>query len=1287
MNDSVKQRLKDTVLFKLNKYSLISMIIAIGLNVAGHYLAYYLKLPFWLDMIGTMFVAIQLGPIAGAIVGILSQLIFAIPDGIPPAYLVIGIATGAVVGFFFPRKNRDDRLGIVSVAILAALISTILCTPFNLYYYKGYTGNTWGDALFKMLSRYITSSDFNAFLSEGFVDLPDRVISIFLALYLVDFEETKLFKKKKSITSAVAAILVLFMAGNLLALTPRTVNAYDFESGFETVTYGSDDGILTAEVNAVTQTRDGYIWVGTYSGLYKYTGVKFEPAAIDSRIRNVMDLFVDSRGRLWIGTNDSGAFCYDPETGVSTAYSTLEGLDANSIRTINEDTKGNIYLGTVRSITKVNPEGKLKTFTEWEDVSYCISFASLDDGSIVGVTNGGILFLIKDDLLLSTEEYGTSDSTYYETIGRMGDELLVGTTGHEIVKYKVTDGNLSRQSKILVPNQTYFNKIMYSSNYNGFFYCAENGFGFIDAQTYHVTDMTEINFNGSASDVCIDNQGNIWFASNKHGLMKYSSTPFRNVFKSANIEGEVVNAVLEDNGLLYVGMDNGLKIVDTNSNREISKSWLKLLDNVRVRHIMKDSKGNLWISTYGPDGLIKVDPQGNTRNFNEQNGGMLGGRMRSSIELSDGRILVASNMGLTFLKDDTVVATIGQANGLNNQYILSMYERDDGSILAASDGDGIYIIKNDRVSGHIGTTEGLDTAVVLRIIKGTKGYFYVTSNAIYYDGGDGVKLLENYPYSNNFDILISDDGTCWIPSSAGLYLVNENTLIEDGEYICTLLNHNWGLITTFTANSWNVMSNGKMYLCCTDGVRALSIDEYLNSSSDYQVQLESIGAADKTVYETDGKFVIPATSGRISFHIAINNYSLTNPLIHYFLEGTSDKGITCYQNEITPLEFTDLDHGDYKLHIQILNEATGEVEREEIFEIEKQAMMYEKLYFRLYLFLVCSMIVCYVIWLFYSINKRAATVRGLQKEISTDPMTGLYNKAASERVLTKICSEDTGILLMIDLDSFKLVNDIYGHDMGDRILIRFAELIREAVGEGNMGGRLGGDEFIGFIKDTMDEDDVERITKHLNKEIVKSAKEYMGEDMNIPLGASIGAVRVPVEGRDFGELFRHADKALYIVKQNGKHGYAFYQKSSDNKDLDQEESDKNNLAQIKKIIGERNEGKGAYLVNFDKFQTVYKFLNRNNKVTNGSCGFARISIECEDGSKVPDEIKDSFEDVLITNLKKNDVVSRYSGNFFVIFSGSVSDDSEVIISRLQEIWKSSGDYAKYQIKSEFEQVG
>ncbi|MBP5262029.1 MAG: diguanylate cyclase [Clostridiales bacterium] len=1299
MKDKNDKNLKELIFFKVNKYSVISMLAAIAINLAGHYGMGYVSLPFWLDTIGTMFAAIQFGPLAGVIVGAISQLIFGLTDGTSMFYLVVSVTTGLIVGFLFPRKHREDTLVIVTVGILAALASTLLCTQMNIFFYNGYTGNKWGDALFKMLSRTVNSVEINAFLAEGFVDLPDRVLSIFAALFLVDIEETRIFKKKnRSITRSVAGILVLIMAGGfLLQVLDQPVKvfadqagaetgSYDFTSDFETVMYGSDEGILTSQVNAVIQTQDGYMWVGTYSGLYKYNGIRFEQADIDDRIRNVMALFVDSSGRLWIGTNDSGAFCYNPYDSSVQAFSEDEGLDANSIRTINEDTAGNVYLGTVRSITKISPDGRIKTFNEWQDIYYSVSFTSLEDGSMLGVTNGGVLFLIKNDLLIATDTYGSSENVYYRIVANEYDSILVGTTSNEIIKYKIVDNEFVRNGRITVPGNSYFNVIRYSPQYDGFFYCAENGFGFIDEVTFEVTDMTEADFSSSASDVCVDYQGNVWFASNKQGLLKCSSTPFRNVFKKAGLESSVVNAVLEDNGVLYVGMDNGLKMIDLSTNRVVYRRWISTLDGVRVRHIMKDSRGNLWISTYGQDGLLKVDTKGNVRSFNEQNGGMLGGRMRTAIELSDGRILVASNMGLSFIENDVVVATIGEDNGLNNQYILSMCERDDGTILAASDGDGIYIISNDRVAGHIGAPEGLETDVVLRIVKGHSGYFYVTSNALYFDDGNGVRRLENFPYTNNYDVIISGD-KCWIPSSAGLFLVSEETLVGDGEYSCTLLNKNWGLNTSFTAVSWNGLSDGKMYLCCTDGVRCLPVDGYMTTGTDYQIHLESVETGDKVVNMTDGRFIIPPSSGRISFNIAVNNYTLTNPLLHYYLEGTGDSGIMCYQNEIVPLEYTNLGYGEYKLHIQVRDETTGGIVREEVFLVEKQAMMYEKLYFRAYLIFVGSMIAFYVVWLFLSINKRASKIRGLQKEISTDPMTGLYNKAASERILTKTCSESQGILMMIDLDSFKLVNDIYGHDMGDRILIRFAELITEAVGEGNIGGRLGGDEFIGFIKNTMDEEDVDVFTKFLNKEIVKSAKEFMGDDMNIPLGASVGAVRVPVEGKDFSDLFRYADKALYIVKQNGKHGYAFYQKGSDNKDAEGEGADKNNLAQIKKIIGERNEGKGAFLVNFEKLQVIYKFLNRSNKVTSGQSGFVRIVITSDDGSKVPDDAKDSFEEILITDLKKNDVVARYAGHFYVIFNGNDPASFDGIVTRITEKWKTTGNYEKYSVRTEIERVG
>jgi energy-coupling factor transport system substrate-specific component len=1284
MKDTSKRSFKEIVLFKVNGSRIITILFAILINVAGHFLSSLIGLPLWLDNVGTMIVAIPLGPLASIIVGGFSHLILWLPERVPIAYLLVSISVGIVIGFFFPKKHREDIFAIVTAGVLCALVSTLISFPLNLYYYNGLTGNSWGDALFKMLSQTVSSKGVNAFLSEAFIDFPDRVLSVFIALFFVDLEETRIFKKKnRSITRTLTLLLTFILAGSFLTVSFPKVRAYDNDSDFEVVTYGTEDGLLTNEINTVNQTPDGYIWIGTYSGLYRYNGVKFSPVMLDERIRNIVELFVDSEGKLWIGTNDSGAFSYDPATGDVLSYNMQSGLEADSVRTICEDKEGNIYLGTVRSLARISADGTVKNYSDQKDLYYTISLTCMADGSLLGVTNSGIFFRMKDGKVLSAETY-EADNISYRSVACSWEEILVATTGHDIARYSADGDSLIRKNTITISEHNYINYIEYSAINNAFFFCSKNGFGYIDKGTYTASEMADSDFNGAVSDLCIDAQGNIWFASNTHGLMKCSRTPFRNLFHRAGIAGGVVNAVLESDGLLYVGMDTGLQVIDLATEKLADLPWLSNVGHDRIRNIMVDSKGNIWLSTYGVGGLLRIDKDGNIHSISEKNGGVLGGEMRSAIELSDGRILVASNRGLSYIEDDQVVGTIGEKDGLKNQFILTMYEKEDGTILAGSDGDGIYIIKDGHVSGNIGSRQGLLTSVVMRIVKGTSGFFYVTSNALYYDDGQSIRALKNFPYSNNYDIIITKNGTCWIPSSAGLFMLDEEELIGDGDYTYTLLNRNWGLNTSFTANSWNLIMDGTIYLCCTDGVRALQTDQYSKKNTNYQIHLESIVTADEVIYEKDGKYVIPPSSGRISFNIGISNYTLTDPLIHYYLKGAEDEGITCYQNEILPLEYTNLSAGKYELHVEVINESNGYIENEGIFKIEKKAMMHETLYFRIYLLFVLALFMFYIAWLFLTINRRAKKIRGLQMEMSTDPMTGLYNKAASEKVLTKICSDESGILMMIDLDSFKLVNDLYGHDMGDKILIRFAELITEAVGEGNMGGRLGGDEFIGFIKNTSSEEDVERITKFLNREIVKSAKEFMGDDMNIPLGASVGAVRIPAEGRDFSKLFRYADKALYIVKQNGKHGYSFFQKRGDTGDQEAANSEKNNLTQIKKIIGERNEGKGAFSVNFDKLQVIYKFLNRNNKVTGNLSSIVKFTLETEDGSEVSDEIKDAFEDMLITNLKKNDIVNRYAGCFFTIFTDCDPKNYEAIINRLKEKWNEEEGHSKYHVKAEVE---
>ncbi len=280
-------------------------------------------------------------------------------------------------------------------------------------------------------------------------------------------------------------------------------------------------------------------------------------------------------------------------------------------------------------------------------------------------------------------------------------------------------------------------------------------------------------------------------------------------------------------------------------------------------------------------------------------------------------------------------------------------------------------------------------------------------------------------------------------------------------------------------------------------------------------------------------------------------------------------------------------------------------------------------------------------------------IKGLKKNASTDQLTGLLNKVSSQIELSKMCKKSLGALMMIDLDSFKLVNDIHGHAMGDQVLVNFSDILRSAVRPTDILGRMGGDEFVAFCQGIHDEQAIAAKSKFINERIVDMAKKLMGEDMNIPLGASIGCAFVPMSGTDFAELYQKADKALYGVKQNGKHGYGIF-----NEHEGEEEAESNELAnieQIEMILNERGVDNKAFVLPFESFRTVYRFLKRTRGVYSKMTCLLVFSLvrHKEGGTGNLKEAAEQFMTVLHETFRVGDAVTQNGNNqFFVLLTNT-----------------------------------
>lgn len=167
--------------------------------------------------------------------------------------------------------------------------------------------------------------------------------------------------------------------------------------------------------------------------------------------------------------------------------------------------------------------------------------------------------------------------------------------------------------------------------------------------------------------------------------------------------------------------------------------------------------------------------------------------------------------------------------------------------------------------------------------------------------------------------------------------------------------------------------------------------------------------------------------------------------------------------------------------------------------------------------------------------------RELQDKAETDLLTGLLNKIATEKHIEEYLEgpgkDKEALMFVLDIDNFKKINDTMGHAFGDEVLSTLGKRIKGEFRISDIVGRIGGDEFIVFLKDIKDDETRKREAARVSNFFkVFQAGEYVKYSAT----ASIGAAVYPDDGTNFEELYKAADKAVYKAKRRGKNQLAFF---------------------------------------------------------------------------------------------------------------------------------------------------
>ena len=742
--------------------------------------------------------------------------------------------------------------------------------------------------------------------------------------------------------------------------TDIKVDPVHSNDGYSAVLYDNKSGLPTSEANAIAQTKEGFIWIGSYSGLIRYDGNTFQNLSTDSGISSVVSLFVDSSDRLWIGTNDSGVAVM--EKGQFRRFGRKEGLTSLSVRTVCEDADGNILIGTTEGVSYIDKQMNVNAL-EAGLISnkYIRSLKAGPNDTIYGVTLDGCVFTLKDRML--TGFFNEHSLNIVGARSLLPDDnnpgyLYIGDSHNTIYYGSFISGVFSLSRTYRTGDKLSINSI---EKFNDMLWvCTDKGIGYFNDHVFIPID--DIPMTTSVENMIDDYNHNLWYVSSQQGVMKVVTNQFTDVFNKYGIPSSVVYTTCVCDDSLYIGTKNaGLVVIKGGKVlKELPAKYgnndidlIDMLSNSKVRSINVDSKGTIWFSTFGDHGLVgyKDGRIQKIRSFE----GLPSDRVRNVFERSDGALMVSCTGGLAIVEDGKVTRVYTEKDGITNDEVLTASQMANGDMVVGTDGGGIFVISDSGVRS-INVDKGLSSDVVMRVKKDrTRNIMWVvTSNSIcYLDSDYDIKSISHFPYLNNFDLYENSNDEMWVLSSNGIYVAKTEDLLSGKEFKYLYYGIYNGLPGITTSNSYSELTkDGYLYIACTSGVTRVNIDKTVDTVNSVKAAVPFVEADGVIVYpKDDGSFTISSKTKKLTVYSYVFNYALINPEVTYQLEGFENTSTTVLRSNLQPVDYTNLKGGRYHFNMKIVDPHNGQSNEISVL-IYKQKRFYEFMWFNITLLIV-----------------------------------------------------------------------------------------------------------------------------------------------------------------------------------------------------------------------------------------------------------------------------------------------------------------------------------------------